>query len=146
MRSPHKYEGHSHIAPFDKKEWHSYFALNLGSGTLLSLFSKKIFSMSNYQRTCKVVFFSNSSDNSRLIYFWTEHYLFTLETIGGGIYLVFPLIVIVLLQCLSCSFGQNQKVNIADMHYDYDNDKNKIQNWSLCLGQTVLQSHYYLPF
>ena len=25
-------------------------------------------------------------------------------------------------QCLSCSFGQNQKVNIADMHYDYDYD------------------------
>ena len=33
LRSPHKYEGHSHIAPFDKKEWHSYFALSLGSGT-----------------------------------------------------------------------------------------------------------------
>ena len=42
-------------------------------------------------------------------------------------YFIFPVIVIVLvlvlLQCLSCSFGQNQKVNIADMHYDYDNDK-----------------------
>jgi hypothetical protein len=33
LSSPHKYEGHSHIAPFDKKDWHSYFALNLGSGT-----------------------------------------------------------------------------------------------------------------
>ena len=42
-------------------------------------------------------------------------------------YLVFPVIVIVLLQCLSCSFGQNQKVKVADMDYDcdcdYDNDK-----------------------
>ena len=48
-------------------------------------------------------------------------------------YLVFPVIyvvivtVIVLLQCLFCSFGQNQKVNIADIimtnDYDYDNDK-----------------------
>ena len=27
-----KKECHSHIAPFDKKEWHSSFALNLGSG------------------------------------------------------------------------------------------------------------------
>ena len=34
------------------------------------------------------------------------------------------------LQCLACSFGQNQKENIADMYYDYDNDKNKIQNQS----------------
>jgi hypothetical protein len=32
-RSPQKYEGHSHIAPGDKKEWHSSFARNLGSGT-----------------------------------------------------------------------------------------------------------------
>ena len=48
-------------------------------------------------------------------------------------YLIFPVLVIVivtvtvLLQCLSCSFGQNWKANIADMHYDcdydYDNDK-----------------------
>ena len=42
-------------------------------------------------------------------------------------YPVFPVTVIVivtvLLQCLSCSFGQNQKVNIAGMRYDYDNDK-----------------------
>ena len=45
-------------------------------------------------------------------------------------YLVFPVIVtftvivLVFLQCLSCSFGQNYKVNIADTyHYDYDNDK-----------------------
>ena len=43
-------------------------------------------------------------------------------------YLIFPVIVIVivtvivLLQCLACSFGQNQKANIADMHYDYDYD------------------------
>ena len=37
-------------------------------------------------------------------------------------YLVFPVIVIVLLQCLFCSFRQNKKVNIADMHYDYDYD------------------------
>ena len=35
FRSPQKYECHSHIARFDKKEWHSSFALNLGSGTLL---------------------------------------------------------------------------------------------------------------
>ena len=28
-----KKEGHSHIAPDDKKEWHSSFARNLGSGT-----------------------------------------------------------------------------------------------------------------
>ena len=39
-------------------------------------------------------------------------------------YLIFPVLVIVivtvtvLLQCLSCSFGQNYKANIADMHYD----------------------------
>ena len=33
FRSPQKYECHSHIASFDKKEWHSSFALNLGSGT-----------------------------------------------------------------------------------------------------------------
>jgi hypothetical protein len=32
-------------------------------------------------------------------------------------------VVLVLLQCLPCSFGQNKKVNIADMHYDYDSDK-----------------------
>ena len=45
-------------------------------------------------------------------------------------YLVFPVIVtvIVLLQCLSCSFGQNQKVNIDDMHYDYDYDNDKTQD------------------
>ena len=30
-----------------------------------------------------------------------------LKTEGGGMYLVFPVIVIVLLQCLSYSFGQN---------------------------------------
>ena len=30
--SPQIYEGHSHIAPVDKKEWHSSFARNLGSG------------------------------------------------------------------------------------------------------------------
>ena len=39
------------------------------------------------------------------------------KSVGGGMYLVFPVIVIVtvivLLQCLSCSFGQ--KVNIADI-------------------------------
>ena len=39
-------------------------------------------------------------------------------------YLIFPVIVkvlvIVLLQCLSYSFGQNENVNIADMHDDYD--------------------------
>ena len=35
-------------------------------------------------------------------------------------YLVFLVIVLVLLQCLSCSFGQIQKVNIAYMHYDND--------------------------
>ena len=33
FRSPQKYECHSHIAPFDKKEWHSSFAPNFGSGT-----------------------------------------------------------------------------------------------------------------
>ena len=33
FRSPQKYECHSHIAPFDKKEWHFSFALNFGSGT-----------------------------------------------------------------------------------------------------------------
>ena len=43
-------------------------------------------------------------------------------------YLVFLVIVIVLLQCLSCSFGQNQKVNIANMHYDYDNDEKQDTN------------------
>jgi hypothetical protein len=30
---PLKKECHSHIAPVDKKEWHSSFARNLGSGT-----------------------------------------------------------------------------------------------------------------
>ena len=35
--SPQKYEGHSHIAPVDKKEWHSSFALNLGSGALVHI-------------------------------------------------------------------------------------------------------------
>jgi hypothetical protein len=30
-RSPQKYEGHSQIAPANKKEWHSSFAPNLGS-------------------------------------------------------------------------------------------------------------------
>ena len=34
---------------------------------------------------------------------------------GEGMYLVFPVIVIVLLQYLSCTFGQNYKVNIADI-------------------------------
>ena len=45
-------------------------------------------------------------------------------------YLVFPVIVIVtvLLQRLSCSFGQEQKVNIADMYYDYDYDNDKKQD------------------
>ena len=42
-------------------------------------------------------------------------------------YLVFPVIVmvivIVLLQCLFCSFGKKYETNIADMHYDHDNDK-----------------------
>ena len=42
-------------------------------------------------------------------------------------YLVFTVTVIVtvmvFLQCLSCSFGQKQKVNIAGMQYDYGNDK-----------------------
>ena len=32
FRSPQKYECHSHIAPFDKKEWHSSFAPYFGSG------------------------------------------------------------------------------------------------------------------
>ena len=32
FRSPLKYECHSHIAPFDKKEWHSFFAPYFGSG------------------------------------------------------------------------------------------------------------------
>jgi hypothetical protein len=32
FRSPQKYECHSHITPFDKKEWHSSFAPNIGSG------------------------------------------------------------------------------------------------------------------
>ena len=32
FRSPQKYECHSHIAPFDKKEWHSSFAPDFGSG------------------------------------------------------------------------------------------------------------------
>ena len=47
-------------------------------------------------------------------------------------YLVFPVFVIViaivLLQCLSCSFGHNQKVNIPDIHYEYDNDKKQDSN------------------
>ena len=34
FRSPQKYECHSHIAPFDKKEWDSSFAPDFGSGTL----------------------------------------------------------------------------------------------------------------
>ena len=53
-----------------------------------------------------------------------------LGTKGGGMYLIFPVIVlvIVLLQCLSCSFEQNQKVDIADMHYDYDYDNDKKQD------------------
>ena len=45
----------------------------------------------------------------------------------GGMYLVILVIVIVtvtvLLQCLSCSFGQNYNVNIADDYDLYDNDK-----------------------
>jgi hypothetical protein len=32
FRSPQKHECHSHIAPFDKKEWHSSFAPYFGSG------------------------------------------------------------------------------------------------------------------
>jgi hypothetical protein len=32
FRSPQKYECHSHITPFDKKEWHSSFAPDFGSG------------------------------------------------------------------------------------------------------------------
>jgi hypothetical protein len=32
FRSPQKYECHSHIAPFDKKEWHSSFAPDFVSG------------------------------------------------------------------------------------------------------------------
>ena len=45
-------------------------------------------------------------------------------------YLIFPVIVlvIVLLQYLSYSSGQNKKVNIADMHYDYDYDIDKKQD------------------
>ena len=31
--STQKYECHSHIAPFDKKEWHSSFTPDFGSGT-----------------------------------------------------------------------------------------------------------------
>ena len=42
-------------------------------------------------------------------------------------YLVFPVIVTALFQCLSCCFGQNYQVIVAGMHYDcdydYDNDK-----------------------
>ena len=41
--------------------------------------------------------------------------------------------------CLSCRFGQKQKVNIADMHYDYDydyendkeQDKNSVLNYTI---------------
>ena len=40
-------------------------------------------------------------------------------TQGVGMYLVFPVIVtvivLVFLQCLSCSFGQYYKINIADI-------------------------------
>ena len=32
FRSSQKYECHSHIAPFDKKEWQSSFAPDFGSG------------------------------------------------------------------------------------------------------------------
>jgi hypothetical protein len=32
FRSPQKYECHSHIAPFEKKEWYSSFAPDFGSG------------------------------------------------------------------------------------------------------------------
>jgi hypothetical protein len=32
FRSSQKYECHSQIAPFDKKEWHSSFAPDFGSG------------------------------------------------------------------------------------------------------------------
>jgi hypothetical protein len=31
FRSPKKYECRSHIAPFEKKEWHSSFAPDFGS-------------------------------------------------------------------------------------------------------------------
>ena len=62
---------------------------------------------------------------------------------GVGMYLVFPVIVIVtvivLLQCLSCSFGQNQKVNMADIIMTMTmTKKNKIQNRSvspICMHQ-----------
>ena len=55
-------------------------------------------------------------------------------------YLVFPFIVtiILLLQCLSCSFGQSQKVNIADMHYDYDIEIDQKQD-----TKSVLKSFDY---
>ena len=49
-------------------------------------------------------------------------------------YFVFPVIFLVIvifivfLQCLSCSFRQSQKVNIAYMHYDYDYDNDKKQD------------------
>ena len=60
-------------------------------------------------------------------------------------YLIFPVMiivrvtVIVLLQCLSCSFGQNQKANIADMHYDYDydNDKKWVLQSCIFTGQKI---------
>jgi uncharacterized membrane protein len=62
------------------------------------------------------------------------------HTKGGGMYLIFPVIVLVLvtvlLQCLSYSFGQNYKVIIADMHYDYDYDNDKKQD-----TKSVLKFH-----
>ena len=42
FRSPQKYECHSHIAPFDKKEWQSSFAPNFRSGAHWANFNKKV--------------------------------------------------------------------------------------------------------
>ena len=65
-----------------------------------------------------------------------------------GMYLVFSVIVIVtvLFQCLSCSFGQNQKVNIADMHYDYDYDNDKKQDTKSVLKTLYCTLYLFKPY
>ena len=39
--------------------------------------------------------------------------------------------------CLSCRFGQKQKVNIADMHYDFDYENDKEQDKNSVLNYTI---------
>ena len=87
---------------------------------------------------------------------WTEciDVVLNAATKGGGMYLIFPVIaivlvlVIVLLQCLSYSFEQNWKVNIADTHYDYDYDNDKKQDTKsvLKLGFTSAKFPFWRNF